>query len=156
MFDLKEVYVKVFRAIRDDRTLLGLLEIEIGEDYNEFLTVLRDRVIDSPNPDDLLNNNATRICIYENPSGQYMNTDVGYIRIDIHITQDKNALDRRVLKIIKRLVEILDTKERKLQGLPRLNIGLDDLEFYQRLPAQQTSYSGWDKYSLLFRYKYIF
>lgn len=156
MFDLKEVYVKVFRAIRDDQTLLDLLEIEVGDDYNQFLTTLRDRVIDSPSPDDLLNNNATRICIYENQSDKYMNTDIGYIRLDIHITQDKNALDRRVLKIIKRLIEILDTKERKLQGLPRLGIGLDDLEFYQRLPAQEVSYSGWDKYSLLFRYKYIF
>ena len=156
MFDLKDIYVKVFCAIRDDKKLLDLLEIDVGNDYNKFIATLRDRVIDSPSPDDLLNNNATRICIYESTSSQYMNTDIGYLKIDIHITQDKNSLDRRVLKIIKRIIEILDTKEREKNGMDRLDIGLDGLVFNKRLPAQQVSYSGWDKYSLLFEYKYIF
>ena len=156
MFDLKEVYVNVFRTIRDDKNILDLLEVDYNQEQNAFLADLRGQVIDSPSPDDLLNNNKTRICIYENSSNKYQNIDIGYIRIDIHITQDKNIIDRRVLKIIKRLIEILDTKERKKNNLDRLPIGLDGLQFYQRIPSQESSYSGWDKYSLLFQYRYIF
>lgn len=128
MIDLKNIYVEVFSAIKSDTEMLDLLEIDYSSgDKNELIKNIREQVLDTSKPDDLLTNYKTRICIYEGDSNRNSSTERGYIRIDIHITQDKNAIDRRLLKIAKRLVEIIDTKERELRGLKPLSVGFDGL-----------------------------
>ena len=133
MIDLKNIYVEVFSAIKSDTEMLDLLEIDYSSgDKNELIKNIREQVLDTSKPDDLLTNYKTRICIYESDSNRSYGSERGYIRIDIHITQDKNAIDRRLLKIAKRLVEIIDTKERKLAGLKPLAIGFDGMSVTSR------------------------
>lgn len=156
MTDLKKIYVNIFNAIKSDDELLMLLDIDKdGVEINDFLKKCRSQIIDSPTPDDLLNNYDTRICIYEEQSNRVESVDVGYIRMDIHITQDKDKIDRKKLKIAKRLIEVLDSKERKRAGKKPLPIGLFGLSFRHRTSDKSTNYTGWDKYSLVFEYQHI-
>lgn len=159
MFDIKKLYTTVFTTIIHDDEMLSLLEIpKDGVDINDFLKQCRSQIIDSATPDDLLSNYNTRISIFEEQSTRpnMSKIETGYIRLDIHITQDKNKIDRRVLKIVKRLIEILDTDERKRAGLKQLtSCGLDGLHSRHRKPAENTTYTGWEKYSLVFEYQYI-
>lgn len=158
MFDIKNVFVQVFRVIQSDAELLSLIGID-RSDYdteNDFLVALRKQVIDAEIPDDLLNNYDIRLCIHE-AEGGYTNQlqEVGYLSIDIHISQDKNTKDRRHLQIQKRIIEMLDTNNRKRCGLPIIPIGLDGLNYKRRLTDRMANTTGWEKHSVIFEYKYL-
>ncbi len=156
MIDFKDVYTKIFREIRDDDTLISLLEIDKENmDRNAFIGKLREQVMDTANPGDMLNDYSTKLCIHE-ADGSYRNgvEDYGYVAIDIHTTQDKDAIDRRHLQVLKRLIEVLDTRERKREMKIPLDIGLQGL-VYKRRPSTTYVSTGWEKHTVLFEYKFL-
>ena len=157
MFDLKKINIEIFRAIRDDEKMIDLLEIDKSVmDNDTFISALRKQVLDTQKPDNLLNDYSTRLCIHDTPGGSANDREeVGYVAIDIHITQDKTAIDRRHLVIIKRLIEILDTTNRKKEGLTKLNIGLYGLSYRRRNQEQISNSTGWEKHTVVFEYKYL-
>lgn len=157
MLNIKNIYIQTFLAIKADTKLLDLLEIKYKDvDENTFLTNLRKQVIEGSNPDDLLNDYSTRLCVHERDGG-YTTAyeDVGYINVDVHIAKDKNKLDNRLSDIVKRIVEVIDTKQRQSEGLKPLNVGLYGLIYKTRSLDNSTSNSGWEKYTITFEYKYI-
>lgn len=156
MIDLKKAYVEIFLAIKNDPKFLELLEINKDElDANQFLAQLREQVIEQQYPVDLLTNYNTRVCIYEDFSNRQQAIEVGTFRIDLLVTQDKNRIDRKILMAVRRLIEILDTKERRRQNLPMLHIGLDGLTCRSRGFNQRSSNTGWDKYTITFQYRFL-
>lgn len=157
MFDLKKVNIEIFRAIRDDEKLIELLEIDRSNmDRDTYIEFLRKQVLDTENPDNLLNDYSTRICIHDSAGGLATTIEeTGYIAIDIHITQDKTAVDRRHLMIIKRIIELLDTSNRRNAGLAPLPIGLYGLNYKRRDPNQESNSTGWEKHTVIFEYKYL-
>lgn len=156
MVDIKKIYIEVFKAIKSDTRLLDLLEIEyLNVDEQALLSQVRKQVIDTTNPDDLLTNYSVRICISEEPSTVVGNEETGYLRLDILITQDKNKIDRRVLSIAQRLIEILDTEELERVGKRQIPIGLYGLSRLRRMSKESSFSTGWDKYSVVFYYKFI-
>ncbi|MCK9191165.1 MAG: hypothetical protein M0P10_06455 [Sphaerochaetaceae bacterium] len=161
MVDFKDIYIKIFREVRDDEKILRLLEIEplksdaSPTDKNNFLKKLKTQIIDTANPGDMLNDYSSKLCVHES-DGSYRSgvEDYGYISIDIHTTQDKDAIDRRHLKIMQRLIEILDSNERVKAGKEKLNIGLEGLVYKSR-PSQTNVSTGWEKHTVLFEYKFL-
>lgn len=159
MIDLKDVYVKVFMAIKEDKPLLDLLEIKYeGVEENDFMTQLRKQVVETLNPDNLLDEYETRLSIHEQ-EGSYTyptGVDNSFLAVDIYISVDKNIKDRRALMILKRLVEVLDSKQRKREGKNELPIGLYGLHYYKRnLDPQRNKTTGWEKYTVVFKYSYL-
>lgn len=159
MFDIKNIYIQIFLAIKNDDKLLDLLEITHGFDVddNTFLTSLRKQILEMSEPNDLLNDYSTKICVHER-DGTYSARayeEVGYVCIDIHIAKDRNVRDNRLSEIVKRIIEVLDTKQRLKQGLNKLDIGLYGLTLKTRTLNELSNSSGWEKYSIVFEYKYI-
>lgn len=157
MIDIKRIHVEIFKALSSDSELLSLLEIDSSLKGNDLMSVLREQIIDNPSPDDLLNNYATRLCIYENncSNSDSNSIETGLLCIDIHCTQDKNNFDRRLLKVAQRVVEVLDSKERQKQSKQPLNIGLDGLKMVKRSFARTGYSTGWNRYSIYFEYKFF-
>lgn len=157
MIDIKNIYTQAFRAIKNDTKLLDLLDVEYKDvDVNTFLTNLRSQVTEGSAPDDLLNNYKTRLCIHER-DGSYRGKfeEVGYLVVDIHVTKDRNMQSGILSDIIKRLIEVLDTRQRKKQGLQPLNVGLYGLQYNTRTFSDRANNTGWEKYSVIFEYRYI-
>ena len=154
MIDIGNIYRQTFRAIKNDTELLDLLDVEYkGVDENTFLTNLRTQVIEGTAPDDLLNNYSTRLCLHElDGTSKGLLDEVSYFVVDIHITKDKNEQTGILSKIVKRLIEILDNKERAKQGLQPLPIGLYGLIYSKRKMSTTKSSTGWEKYTLTFKY----
>lgn len=157
MIDIRNIYRQTFNAIKKDTRLLDLLDVEYkGVDNNTFLDNLRTQVTEGSAPDDLINNYKTRLCIHERDGGyKGKREEVGYFQVDIHITKDKNMQTGRLSDIIKRTIEILDTRQRKVQGLQPLNIGLYGLEYKTRFFEDRSHNTGWEKYTVVFEYRYI-
>lgn len=156
MVNIRDVYIKIFREIRDDPQMIELLEIDQASmDRNSFLKQLKTQIIDTANPGDMLNDYSTKICIRES-SGSYRTgvEDIGFVALDIHTTQDKDAVSRNHLKILQRLIEILDSSERRKQNKEPLDVGLEGLIYTQR-PSTTFVSTGWEKHTILFRYKYL-
>ena len=159
MIDIKDVYVQTFLAIKQDTQLLDLLEIKYENvEPNEFMTQLRSQVVDTSHPDDMLTDNATRLSIHEQDesyrSGKFQET--AYLAVDINVTKDKNAKDRRSYKIMKRLIEVLDSDQRKKECKQPLPIGLDGLVYVTRLKDnQRNTTTGWEKHTVVFKYSYL-
>ncbi|MEE1072242.1 MAG: hypothetical protein U0L26_07620 [Cellulosilyticum sp.] len=160
MIDLKNVFVTVFMAIKEDKQLLDLLEIKYeGVEVNDFMTQLRKQVVEVLNPDNLLDEYATRLSIHEQ-DGAYnypSSVDNSFLAVDIYISVDKNVKDRRALLILKRLIEVLDSKQRKREGKQPLPIGLYGLNYHTRMLNQRTNgrTTGWEKYTVVFKYSYL-
>lgn len=158
MINIKDIYRETFLAIKKDTELLDLLEVKYnGVDENTFLTNLRKQVLETSEPENLLNDYSTRICIHERDGGfRTQREEVGYLTVDIHISKDKNKIDSRMSDVIKRVIEVLDTRERKKRGLDKLNIGLYGLQYRNRAFIETTNRgTGWEKYSIYFEYIYI-
>lgn len=157
MIDIKKIYKEVFNAIKNDTQLLDLLEVSYkGVNKNTFLTNLRKQVIEGSTPDGLLKTYEVRLCVHERDGAfRGLHEDVGYINIDIHISKDKNKVQGVLSDIVKRVIEIMDTNERKKQGLQPLQVGLYGLDYKTRTFESRSSYTGWEKYSITFEYRYI-
>lgn len=157
MIDIKNIYIQTFKAIKNDTQLLDLLDVEYKSvDSNTFLSNLREQVTEGSAPDDLLNNYKTRLCIHERDgSHRSMYEEVGYVSVDIHITKDRNMRTGLLSDIVKRLVEVLDTRQRKKQGLEPLDIGLYGLQYNSRTFNDRNNNTGWEKYTVVFEYRYI-
>lgn len=156
MVDIRDIYIKIFREIRDDEKLISLLEIDKASmTENEFIKQLRKQVLDTAKPGDMLNDYAPKLCIHE-AEGSYRDVveDYGFVAIDIHTTSDKDEKNRVHLKILQRLIEVLDTRERKKIGKNRVDVGLEGL-VYKRRPNTAVISTGWEKHTVLFEYKFL-
>ena len=124
-------------------------------DRNSFLKQLRSQVMDTSSPGDMLNDYSTKICIRES-DGSYRNgvEDIGFIAIDIHTTEDKDSANRIHLSILQRVIEILDSYERRKTDKKPLKIGVDGLVYVKR-PSTTFVSTGWEKHTVLFKYKYL-
>ena len=111
--------------------------------------------MDTSSPGDMLNDYSTKICIRES-DGSYRNgvEDIGFIAIDIHTTEDKDSANRIHLSILKRVIEILDSYERRKTDKKPLKIGVDGLVYVKR-PSTTFVSTGWEKHTILFKYKYL-
>ena len=157
MIDIKKIYIEVFNAIKNDTELLDLLEVKYkGVDKNTFLTNLRKQVIEGSTPDGLLKTYEIRLCVHERDGAfRGLHEDVGYLDIDIHISKDKNKMSGVLSDIAKKVIEVMDTNERKKQGLQPLKIGLYGLDYKTRTFEKRSNYTGWEKYSITFEYRHI-
>ena len=158
MVDFKDVFVQAFIALTNDQKLIDLLEIDLSDvsDENERMLKLRKSIIDAFNPDGILTEYYTRLCIHEEDgSYQGMNQEISYLAVDIHISKDKNEKDRRALQIMRRLIEVLDAKQRRKQGLPKLSVGLIGFRYKKHLQSKNLTNTGWEKYSVVFEYRFL-
>lgn len=158
MVDFKDVFVQAFIALANDQKLLDLLEIDLSgvTDENERMMKIRKSIIDASNPDGILTEYYTRLCIHEEDgSYQGINQEISYLAVDIHITKDKNGKDRRALQIMKRIIEVLDAKQRKKQGLKMLPVGLIGFRYTKHLQSKNLTNTGWEKYSVIFEYRFL-
>jgi hypothetical protein len=158
LINIKDIYRETFLAIKRDTKLLDMLEVVYdGVDENTFLTNLRKQVVEANEPENLLNDYSTRICVHERDGGyRTQREEVGYLAVDIHISKDRNKIDGRMSDIVKRVIEVLDTRERNKQGLGKLNVGLYGLQYKNRIFAESRNRgTGWEKYTIYFEYIYI-
>lgn len=158
MIKLKNVFIQVFNAIKNDKQLLDLLGVTYeGVDKQAFLTDLRRHVIEASKPDGILKEYHTRLCLHENnglKSGSYNN--IAYFTIDIHVSKENNTKDGRLSDISQRIIEIVDTTERKKVGLPPLDVGLYGLNYNSKnMASNQSGNTGWEMYTIVFEYKYL-
>ena len=111
--------------------------------------------MDTSSPGDMLNDYSAKICIRES-DGSYRNgvEDIGFIAIDIHTTEDKDSANRIHLSILQRVIEILDSYERRKTDKKPLKIGVDGLVYVKR-PSTTFVSTGWEKHTILFKYKYL-
>lgn len=117
--------------------------------------LIRESIREIIKPDDIMNNNKTRLCVHPDTGSWNPNRMVvKYLAVDIHITNDHDEIDRRGNKILKRVIEILDSRERKLHGMDPLPIGLIGLQ-YKNDKQEETNNSGWQKYSVVFEYRFL-
>lgn len=160
MIDFKNVYVKTFKTLAEDKKLLDLLGIDLSTatTKNEQMILIRHAIIEATTPDDILKQYDTRICLHEQNGGyQGINQEISYMAVDIHISKDNDQKDRRGLQIMKRVIEVLDTRERKKQGLLPLPIGLIGLQCKTHTQnSSRSNNTGWEKYSVVFEYRHLF
>lgn len=157
MIDIKKVYVQAFLAIKNDTKLLDLLGVaHENVDANTLVATLREQVIEATTPENLLNNYKTRLCIHERDGGYRGKREaVDYLAIDIHIPKDRNMQTGLLSDIVKRLIEVLDTGQRKKQGLQPLKVGLYGLKYNTKVFSERAGTVGWEKYTVVFEYRYI-
>lgn len=157
MIDIKNIYKQTFRAIKNDTKLLDLLGVKYKDvDENTFLTNLRKQVTETSSPERLLEDYSTRICVHERDGGyRGIYEEVGFLTIDVHVSKDRNTRTGELSDVVKRVIEILDTRQREKQGLKKLNIGLYGLKYNTRVYSEKHNNTGWEKYSIIFEYRYI-
>lgn len=157
MVNIKEIYETIFIELTEDKKLLDLLNVPYENlEGNDLLVAFRKQILENSIPDDLLNDYSTRLCTHEQEGGyQTPFLEIGYIAIDIHITKNNNEKDRRGVQLMTRIIEILDTRERKKRGLERLPLGLEGLEYKERSLNQKRVNTGWEKFTLVFKYTYL-
>lgn len=149
--NLKDTMSNVFVALKDDEELLSLLKVPTRD-----MKDIKKQLIEDRYPDGLVQDNLSRLCIYETPSSPTMNPNVerGWVEIDIYVTKENNRIDRRILLIAKRIIEVLDEKERVKRGKSPVQSGVN-LSYYNRLPNMFTDNESWIKHGLVFSYDYI-
>lgn len=157
MIDIKNIYKQTFKAIKNDTKLLDLLDVEYEDvDENTFLTNLRKQVTETSAPERLLDDYKTRLCIHERDGGyRGKYEEVGFLAVDVHVSKDRNMRTGEMSDVVKRIIEVLDTRQRKRQGLPKLDVGLDGLNYITRAFSEKANNTGWEKYSIIFEYRYI-
>jgi hypothetical protein len=138
-------------ALAKDEELLNLLEIP-----STSMKDIREQILEDRYPADLITDNKTRICIFENPSSPTSTPliETGWIEVDIYATKEKNKIDRRVLLIAQRLKDLLDANARQKRGEKPIATGTG-LYYYNRLSNLPTNNREWIKYGLIFCYDNI-
>lgn len=148
---LKDISVNVFMALAKDANLQLLLEMP-----STTMKDIREQILEDRYPNDLIQNNLPRVCVYENPStpafGQML--EKSWLEVDIYVTKEMDKVDRKTLLIAEHIINALDTKERQKRGLKPIVAGMG-LNFYNRLPNLPTDRPEWKKYGLLFYYDNI-
>lgn len=139
---LKDMTVNIFITLARDENLLTLLEVPTRE-----MKDIREQIIEDRYPRDLIDNNLSRLCVFEMPSSPTINPIVerGWVEVDIYVTKEKNKIDRRSLLIAERLVELLHNT--KIAGT--------GLNYYNRLANLQSDSQEWVKYGVVFSYDNI-
>lgn len=157
--NLKDITVNIFQAIVEDDGLLDLIEVpltDVGGLPKRTMKSIREQIVEDKYPSDLIENNLSRMCIYELPSTPTSNPNVekGWLQIDVYVTKEKNKADRRVLVVAERLIGLLDNERRKKLSLPPVSAGVG-LRYYNRMSNMQTDSREWVKYGLIFNYDLI-
>ncbi|MGE6227631.1 hypothetical protein [Paenibacillus chitinolyticus] len=157
--NLKDITVGTFQVIVQDNVLLDLLEVpytDVNGKKTRLMKSIREQIVEDKYPSDLIEDNLSRLCVYELPSTPTLNPNVekGWIEIDIYTTKEKNKVDRRVLVVAERLICLLDNENRKKHNLPPVSSGVG-LRYYNRLANMQTDSREWVKYGLVFNYDFI-
>lgn len=156
MIDISNIYKQVFRAIKEDETLLSLIGIKVDEyEQYELIQKIRSQVYEGTSPDDILTDYSTRLCLHEKRGAFKTNANVGFFQIDVHVTKDKNTKTGILSRVIKRVIEVIDSDERRKCGLPQLQIGLNGLRVVERSFSPNSGISGWEKYTIIFEYRYL-
>ncbi len=156
---LKDVAVNVFRVLSRDEALLELLEVPITE-VNDVATLtmkdIKKQIIEDRYPNDLVEDNLSRLCVFENPSTPTFNQFMErcWLEVDIYVTKEKDNIDRKVLIIADHVIKLLDGKERAKHGLPPVATGVG-LYYYNKLPSLKTDRPEWKKFGLVFYYNEI-
>ena len=155
---LKDITVNVFKVIASDTELLKLLDVPetiINDEKVYALKDIREQILEDKYPSDLVDNNLSRLCIYElQPYKISPALEKGRIEIDVYVTKEKNKEDRRVLVVAERLIDLLDSERRKSRALPSVAVGVG-LEYETRLANMQTDSREWVKYGIIFTYDMI-
>lgn len=170
MFDFSNLYTKTFWGLISDTNILSLLEIdeysgttfppdneEDEELFNQFMEKCVSQIFEGNTADNLLDNYSPKLAISERVSARGMNrkTEVGNVIIHTFITKDDNKREKKTYKLIDAIVNALDTKKREERLLPPIEVGLHGLEYVDRDPFGDTDASGWDLYTVIFRYEFI-
>lgn len=147
---LKGVAVGIFSKIANDEKLLDLLEVpytNINGNPVRTLRSIRNQIIENKYPNDLVTSNLSRLCIYELPTVKGYETILEncYIQIDIYVAKDKNEVDRRILLIAERIVELLNGAV--INDYP--------IYYFNRNPDSPVDDPDWTKYGLIFGYNNI-
>lgn len=139
---LKDIAVGVFSKLATDNELLSLLEVP-----SNTLHDIREQIVEDKYPNDLITTNLARLCVYETPTTKslYDVVEKSYIQIDIYVTKEKNKIDRRILLIANRLIDLLNNT----------NIDGFNVKYYNRLPNLPTDNQEWVKYGVVFSYDNI-
>lgn len=149
---LKDITVNIFAELAQDIVLLNLIEVPATRTMKQ----IREQIIEDRNPNDLVEDTRSRLCVYENSSTPTYNPLVerGWVEIDVYVTKEKNKIDRRALLVAERLISLLDNERRKRKGFEPIGAGAG-LRLYNRLPNLATDSSDWVKYGLVFSYDHI-
>jgi hypothetical protein len=158
-YSIKSNYISVPKELNKDNKLLELLEVPKTEVDGVTVCKMNDikkQILEDRQPGDLITNTLSRLCVFEQPTAPTFNPIVerGWIEVDIYVQKDKNKIDRRVLIIAERIIELLDTKLRMKNGLKPIDIGAG-LYYHNRMPDMMTDNEDWTKYGLVFKYDYI-
>lgn len=157
--NLKDIIVVTFQSLATDNQLLELLEVpftDVDGTPTRTMKSIREQIIEDKYPSDLVDNNLSRLCVYELPSSPTQNPIVekGTIEIDVYVTKEKNKADRRSLLVAERLIGLLDNENRKMAGMKPVGAGTG-LQYHSRLANLPTDSREWVKYGLLFKYDMI-
>lgn len=143
---LKDVAVGLFSILVTDSELLSLLEVPTLNGSRTMKSI-KEQVVEEKYPNDLVVNNLSRLCVYETPSTPSLYTVIekSFVEIDIYVTKEKNAIDRRTLLIVDRIFNLLHNRE--IDGF--------QIHYFNRLPNLATDNNSWSKYGLVFSYDNI-
>ena len=171
MLSIEEVYKLLWTQLINNSTLMELMDIvpytgsypplETELDtWNTFITACRTQIFEGQNSDDALTNTKTKIQITEGRNSitrptPYVGTETDYYYIYSWVTKENNRNNRKTLKIADELIKSLDAKQRQMQGLPPIYIGVGELMVYNRDPYAQVDARGWDCYGVIFKVSYI-
>lgn len=149
--NLKDIVISLFMALSKDEELLNLLEVPTSA-----MKDIKKQIIEERYPSDLVSNNLSRVCVYENPTTRTSNPLIerGWVGIDIYVHKDKNKIDRRILLIVERLINLLDTENRLKAGKTPILSGVN-LSYYNRIPNMYVDDENYVRYGLIFCYDYF-
>lgn len=145
---IADILDNIFISLAKDDELLSLLKVP----SNKMIDI-KKQIIEDKYPNDLISNNLTRICIYENPSTYHDVLENHWLEIDIYINKENN-LNKEVYLIADRIIEILDEKKRALKNKPPILTGLG-MHYYNMLPNMAIGDNNWTQFTLIFTYDYI-
>lgn len=139
---LKDVAVGVFGILATDTELLTLMEVP-----SNSMKDIKEQIVEDKYPNDLVVNSLSRLCVYETPTSKsiYSVLEKSFIEVDIYVTKERNAIDRRILLIADRIFKLLHNK----------NIEGFTVEYFNRLPNLPTDNKQWVKYGVVFSYDNI-
>jgi hypothetical protein len=145
---IKDRMSAVFMALYQDEELLQLLEVP-----SRNMKDIKTQIIEDRYPNDLVNDNLTRLCVFENSTSPSYNPNVEmcWVEVDVYTTKEKNKIDRRMLLVAEKVIDVLDARRRELKGLPPVHAGVD-LRYFQRIPNMYKDNQEWSKYGLVFKY----
>lgn len=152
---MKDIAVEIFMTLAKNQELLTLIEFPSTLSSNNFMSKIKEQIIEDRYPSDLVTNKLTKICVYENPSSLSFNgfAEKCWVEVDIFTHRDIERINRKSLIIADHICSILDTNARAKRGLSSVaGIGL---QYFNKIPSLMTDRPEWKKFGLVFNYEII-